>query len=89
LTVEKADIVEFLDDDSSTLAGFEEELKYIGNLHIAPEVNFRRETAERNFGFFTRPNKRVSPVKSTIFSIVKKPKFLSAVSRQILYPDDI
>jgi len=26
LTVEKADIVEFLDDDSSTLAGFEEEL---------------------------------------------------------------
>jgi hypothetical protein len=26
VTVEKADIVEFLDDDSSTLAGFEEEL---------------------------------------------------------------
>ena len=26
VTVEKADIFEFLDDDSSTLAGFEEEL---------------------------------------------------------------
>ena len=26
VTVEKADIVEFLDDDSSTLAGFEEEV---------------------------------------------------------------
>ena len=26
VTVEKADIVKFLDDDSSTLAGFEEEL---------------------------------------------------------------
>jgi hypothetical protein len=26
VTVEKADIVEFLDDDGSTLAGFEEEL---------------------------------------------------------------
>jgi hypothetical protein len=26
VTVEKADIVEFLDDNSSTLAGFEEEL---------------------------------------------------------------
>ena len=26
LTIEKGDIVEFLDDDSSTLAGFEEEL---------------------------------------------------------------
>ncbi len=27
VTVEKADIVEFLNNDSSTLAGFEEELK--------------------------------------------------------------
>ena len=86
-SVEKANIVEFLGDDSSTMAGFEKELlKYTGNLHIAPEVNFRRESAERNFGFLT---KRVGLVKSTIFSIVSKPMFISALSRKILYPDDI
>ena len=90
VTVEKADIIEFLDDDSSTLAGFEEEY-IIDNLHIAPEVNFRRETAERIFVYFTRPNKRVSPVKSSIFSIIKKTEvpFFSFSPDPILYPDDV
>ena len=49
-TVEIADFVEFLGDNSSTLAGFEE-VKYTGNLHIAPEIKYRRETAERNLVF--------------------------------------
>ena len=62
-TVEKANIVEFLNDNRSTLAGFKEELS---------TYNFRRESAERNFDLLTRPNKRVGLVKSTIFSIVKK-----------------
>jgi hypothetical protein len=55
----------------------------------ASVYNFWRETAERNFGFFTMPNKQISPEISSLFSLVKKPKFLSAVSDQILYTDDI
>ena len=35
------------------------------------------------------PNKQISPEISSLFSLVKKPKFLSAVSDQILYTDDI
>jgi len=35
------------------------------------------------------PNKQISPEISSLFSIAKKPKFLSAVSDQILYTDDI
>ena len=35
------------------------------------------------------PNKQISPDISSLFSLVKKPKFLSAVSDQILYTDDI
>ena len=52
-TVEKADFVEFLDNDISTLAGSEGDFRYIlGNLQIESVYNsFWRETAERNFGF--------------------------------------
>ena len=71
------------------LGGYETPGFTVGNLRIAPEVNFRQESAQRIFGFFTRPKKRVGLVKSTIFSIVKKPKFLSALSNQIIYPDNI
>ena len=73
-TVEKADFVEFLNDDSSTLAGFEEEIS-TWVIFILPQ--------KFTFG----ENKQVGPVKSTIFSMVKKPKFLSAVSGQILNTD--
>jgi hypothetical protein len=54
-TVEKADFVEFLDDDSSMLAGIEGDLaRYIleGNLQIASVHNFCQETAERSFRFY-------------------------------------
>ena len=54
-TVEKADFVEFLDNDSSTLAGIEGDLaKYIlvGNLQIASVHNFWQETAEMSFHFY-------------------------------------
>ena len=36
------------------------------------------------------PNKQISPEFSSLYSIVvKKPKFLSTVSDQILYTDDV
>ena len=51
-TVEKADFVEFLDNDSSTLAGSEGDFRYIlGNLQIASVYNFWQESAKRKFGF--------------------------------------
>ena len=64
-------------------------VRYIGKFQIASVYSFWRETAERNFAFFTMPIKQISPKLSSLFSIVKKPKFLSAVSDQILYTDDI
>ena len=85
-TVEKADLVEFL----LIIRWVWKRFIYMGNLQIASVYNFWRETAERNFGFFTMPNKQISPEISSLFSlpVVKKPKFLSAVSNQILYTDD-
>ena len=53
-TVEKTDIVEFLDDNNVGMIW--KKVKYNGNFHVALEVNFRRESAERNFFLLSQIN---------------------------------
>ena len=61
----------------------------VGSLYISSVYRIWSETAERNFGFLTRLKRLEISGEICLFGIVKKPKFLSAVSRQKLYTDAI
>ena len=70
-TVEKANFVEFLVNNSSTLAG----VKGI-KIHRKPlysiSIYFLARNCRKELRFFTMPNKVISPKISTPYSIIKK-----------------
>ena len=60
VTVEKADIIEFLDYNSSTFAGFQEELS-TSVIFKSPQKLIFGDKVQKGTSGFTRPKKRVGP----------------------------